>query len=116
MAINLWASMCKSGLAAARPTTPETVANLFVFYYATDTGALSMWNGAAWVSITTNDAANNVAVAPVTVANLPAAPKNGQLAFVSDATAPAIGATVAGSGAVICGVMYNLGTTAWKVI
>lgn len=114
MAINLWASMCRSGLAAARPTTPETVANLFVFYYATDTKALSMYNGTAWISLTTGDGVNNVIKVPVTVALLPATPATGQIEIVSDATAPAVGATVAGAGAVQCGVAWN--GAAWKVL
>jgi hypothetical protein len=50
-----------------------------------------------------------------TVAALPsAAAYTGQRLVVTDATTPAIGATVAGSGAVTCEVISN--GTNWKVI
>lgn len=53
MASGLWPSLCQTGLAAARPTQPSEVpTNTFVFFYATDTGALSLWNPVtnAWVA------------------------------------------------------------------
>ena len=36
------------GTAGARPATPAVAAGTFAWYYATDTGALSYWDGAAW--------------------------------------------------------------------
>jgi hypothetical protein len=36
------------GLAAARPATPSLATGAFGIYYATDTGALSIWNGSSW--------------------------------------------------------------------
>jgi Pectate lyase superfamily protein len=51
------ASGLSSGLAANRPVTP-TVAP---FYYATDTQALSFWNGSAWTAVTFGGAQLNTA-------------------------------------------------------
>lgn len=50
---NLWRSLIMVGLAANRPTTPDVSASdQGCFYYATDTGTLSMYAGAAWSTIT----------------------------------------------------------------
>ncbi len=38
------------GLAAARPASLPIAATALGLYFATDTGALSIWNGSAWVS------------------------------------------------------------------
>lgn len=103
---NLYADLIRSGTAAARPTTPDSLDSSHpVFYYATDTNVLSINVGGTWFNIAT--------LAVTTVANLPANPTTGQIAYVSDATTPAIGATVAGAGAVFCAVVWN--GAAWKV-
>lgn len=39
------------GTAASRPATPLVPAGGTGFYYATDTAVLSMWTGAAWVTV-----------------------------------------------------------------
>ncbi len=39
------------GTAAARPATPVIPTGGMALYYATDTGALSIWDGAAWQTI-----------------------------------------------------------------
>lgn len=36
------------GLAANRPASPPVASGAIAFYYATDTGVLSSWNGTAW--------------------------------------------------------------------
>jgi len=43
------------GLAAARPAAPTPPAGTFAAYLATDTGVLSVWDGAAWVEGTYAD-------------------------------------------------------------
>ena len=43
----------RSGLAADRPTTGEPVeVNSSAYYFSTDSGVLSVWNGTAWLSVT----------------------------------------------------------------
>src|ERR1044072_2422168 len=39
------------GTAAARPATPSLATGAFGLYYATDTGVLSIWTGAAWTTL-----------------------------------------------------------------
>lgn len=39
------------GTAAARPATPSLATGAFGLYYASDTGALSIWNGSSWSSL-----------------------------------------------------------------
>lgn len=51
LASNLWLSLLRSGLAANRPTTPDSVG--MCFYLATDTSVLSMWNGTQWLTVGT---------------------------------------------------------------
>lgn len=41
------------GLAAKRPTLPDVDPSNTSFFYATDTGVLSVWNGTAWVTLGT---------------------------------------------------------------
>lgn len=36
------------GLASARPTTPSLATGVAGYWFATDTGALSVWNGVGW--------------------------------------------------------------------
>lgn len=38
------------GAAASRPTAPSALAGTMVFYFATDTNALSVWTGASWAT------------------------------------------------------------------
>lgn len=40
-----------SGLAAARPATPAAAGGRLYVYSATDTGAISIWSGTAWVVV-----------------------------------------------------------------
>jgi hypothetical protein len=40
-----------SGLAASRPATPSLATGATGIYYATDTGALTVWDGSAWQTI-----------------------------------------------------------------
>ena len=54
-----------------------------------------------------------VITAPVTVANLPPNPHQGERSFVTDATATTYASTVVGGGANIVPVFYN--GTAWKI-
>lgn len=39
------------GLAANRPSSPSVDANSIAFYFATDTGVLTVWNGSSWGSV-----------------------------------------------------------------
>ena len=41
-----------SGIAASRPATPTLISGGLGVYYSTDTGDFSLWDGAAWHSIT----------------------------------------------------------------
>jgi hypothetical protein len=51
MANNLWVGAVRKGTAANRPTVPDAPDDTFQFYYATDTGALSIGlaGGAGWL-------------------------------------------------------------------
>ena len=42
----------RSGLAADRPTSGEEPLQGSAFYFATDTGVLSGWDGSAWLDVT----------------------------------------------------------------
>lgn len=55
MAQGLWIDTVRVGLAAARPVTADPPPDGFVFYYASDTGELSMWpyGGSAWQDVGT---------------------------------------------------------------
>lgn len=84
------------GLASGRPTTPVLATGVAGYWYATDTGALSVWNGTAWVAVSTGGSlsvkqAGSVVVSAATAIN-----------FVSGATVAATGSqadiTVAGGG------------------
>jgi hypothetical protein len=48
MAQGLWIDTVRKGLAANRPVTADPPPDGFVFYFAYDTGMLSMWTGSAW--------------------------------------------------------------------
>lgn len=52
MASGLLKDYIGRGLAAARPVTPTPGTGVAVFYYATDTSVLSVWDGSAWDTIT----------------------------------------------------------------
>lgn len=71
MAQGLWIDAVRKGLAAARPIVGEPAPDGFVFYYATDTNVLSLYDGTAWrnvanyVSGSVNVAADVLAI-PVT--------------------------------------------------
>lgn len=85
------------GLASARPTTPALATGVAGYWYATDTGALSVWNGTAWVPVPAGGGslsvkqAGSVVVASATAIN-----------FVSGATVAATGSqadvTISGGG------------------
>lgn len=51
MASGLLKDYIGRGLASARPTTPAPGTGVGVFYYATDTSTLSVWDGAAWDTV-----------------------------------------------------------------
>lgn len=51
MSNNLWLTAVNKGLAAARPTTPDIPQNTIAFYFATDTGVMSVFTGTVWSSI-----------------------------------------------------------------
>jgi hypothetical protein len=51
MASSLLKDYIGRGLAADRPVTPTPGTGVAVFYYATDTNALSVWDGSAWDSV-----------------------------------------------------------------
>lgn len=53
MSQNGFLSLITSGLAAARPPAPDPLLPSSLFYYATDSGVLSFWNGSAWSVLTT---------------------------------------------------------------
>jgi hypothetical protein len=97
MANSLWLTAVRAGLAAERPTTPDIPDHTFAFFYATDTKALTVWSGTAWV----NPASLFATMPAVTFANLPATPTVGMAYLVTDAaSAYALYATVAaGAGA-----------------
>jgi hypothetical protein len=59
MSLGLWPSLQQVGLAAARPVAPsESPAGTFLTYFATDTGAYSIWNGTAWVPLSSGVVTN----------------------------------------------------------
>lgn len=109
MAFNLYLSLFVSGLVANIPAAAN-VDNPKVprLYYATDTNGTYVWNPltVAWEL--------QAQLKPTTVALLPTTNIiAGTSAVVSDATTPAVGATVVGAGAVQCSVIWN--GAAWKV-
>lgn len=105
MANNLWASIAVQGLAAARPTIMDIPDGTFSMYYATDTGALSIWAGGAW------HAGNSpLSIPVVAVAGLPvaAAANKGQMYYVTNLNSITIGATAA-AGATGSGIVVSNG-------
>jgi hypothetical protein len=109
MAFNLYLSIFSAGLLASLPTAANVdnpkIARQF---YATDTNATYVWNPVtvAWEL--------QAQLKPTTVALLPTTNLiAGSSCVVSDATTPAVGATVVGAGAVQCSVIWN--GAAWKV-
>lgn len=63
-----------SGTHASRPASPPVSASALAFYYETDTTFLFMWNGSAWVQITSQTllATANPSTSPVTFSSIPA--------------------------------------------
>lgn len=111
MAYNLYLSLFTADLAANLPTAANVdnpkVARIF---YATDTKATFFWNNSA-----TQAWELQQQLSAVTVALLPTTNRIiGSLAFVSDATTPAIGSIVAGAGAVLAQVRWD--GTNWRVV
>lgn len=90
----LWLALIQEGLAADRPLVPNLPPNTGGFYIATDTGAVTIWNGSAWAAFGTVGDTTGVAFAA-----LPAAPFIGQTAFITDAASTVLGANAAGGGA-----------------
>ena len=96
------------GTAASRPATPSVAAGCIAFYYATDTGALTVWNGSTWVAA---GGGYNAGTAPTVVQSqagnsggatgggagltLGSAPINGNLLIAMTVNTPA---TTPGSG------------------
>lgn len=48
MASSIITEYLGSGLASARPVTPDVASGVLALYYATDTNTLSVWDGSAW--------------------------------------------------------------------
>lgn len=85
MANSLWAGAVATGLSTARPTTGDAPPGTFQFYYATDTGAMSIWTGTAWsVAFSQNQFAPTALTATAT---LTIAQQLGNLINVTSATA-----------------------------
>jgi hypothetical protein len=103
MASNLWLDLCRTGTAAQRLTTPPDASG-FVMYYATDTLALSLWNGAAWVAMAAAVSVQTPLVAGTTQTLAGATPIVGTYADITTCAnagdgvalpvAPSVGATV----------------------
>lgn len=93
----LWLQLVGTGVAADRPNIPTPPPGVGCFWIATDTGDISVWNGSAWTTI--GSTSGVVRIKTYTFAQLPAAPVEGQAAFVSDSNVSTIGDTVAGGGA-----------------
>lgn len=51
MADFTWVGLIRHGLAADRPTAPDVVPLTIIFYFATDTRALSAWVDGAWIAV-----------------------------------------------------------------
>lgn len=73
-----------ANLAVSRPTTPNVPPGGTAIYYATDTGAISVWTGSAWttIGVISNIASNNI-LANITGGS--AAPIGNTLTAVMDA-------------------------------
>lgn len=108
MSDNLWLGLLTEGLAANRPTAPTVDgAGNFVYYFSTDTGALDVYTGAAWVSLATH---TGVATASLPT---PSASIKGNRAFTSDGAAtPVFGAVATGSGSLFLPVFCD--GAAWR--
>lgn len=50
------------GVASSRPTSLTLATGTLGLYYATDTGALSMWNGSSWQGFFPEDVQNSITV------------------------------------------------------
>lgn len=63
-----------AGTHASRPATPPISASALAFYYETDTTFLFVWNGSAWVQVTSQTllATANPSTSPVTFSSIPA--------------------------------------------
>lgn len=85
------------GLASARPATPSLSTGVAGYWYATDTGVLSVWNGLSWTNVSSGGSSLNVQQAGSTVVTGATV-----LNFVSGATVGASGTTanvtIAGGG------------------
>ncbi len=101
-----------TGLAAARPATPNVGPGCLALYRATDTGALSAWTGAAWVTlgggtVTSVTAGAGLSGGPITAAGTLAADWHaGVVSSISTGLNLAAGVLTATAAAVI----WNAGT------
>jgi hypothetical protein len=105
----LWAAPVTVGLAANRPTAPTPPAGVFYFYYASDTGTLSLWDpvNAVWTASFTSTA---VATASLPT---PSAALKGATAFTNDGAAtPVFGAIATGGGTLFLPVFCD--GTNWR--
>jgi hypothetical protein len=58
MASTLIADYVGRGLASARPSSPSVGTGATSVYIATDTGAVSLWDGSAWVTVGSSSGVN----------------------------------------------------------
>lgn len=95
----LWLGLIGLGVIADRPSIPTPPPGVGTFWFATDTGAVSAWNG-AWHDIANVNAGGSPSGSlGVAFAALPAAPFIGQTAFVTDLVSSVLGANGAAGGA-----------------
>jgi hypothetical protein len=116
MANSLWVDAVRKGLAAARPTVPDFPSDTFGFYYATDTGVLSIGlpGGTGWFAA--NNEAQPTPTAKTADATLTIAELQTRIITVTSASAVALTLptgtlTDAGVGAMAVGQAFE-----WSVI
>lgn len=116
MANNLWTGAVRKGLAANRPTVPDCSSDTFQFYYATDTGALSIGlaDGSGWTRVTDGVQGTptaKTADATLTIAELLTGIVTATSASAVALTLPTGTLTDAGVGALAIGQAFE-----WSVI
>lgn len=122
MTATLMTAYLGKGLAAARPVTPLVATGTIGYYYATDTGTVNLWDGAAWHVLSIADAGAVPAIVQskigfVTAAGLTlaSAPINGNL-LVAMTFNPTVGTVGAGwTAAASNGSGLDFGLIATKV-
>jgi hypothetical protein len=107
MTTTLITDYLKAGTAAARPAAPTPPTGALVVYIATDTGVVSVWNGAAWIQGTYADGGATASPDWTSGAGAPAATK--PVGSLYSRVGGAVGATLyvsrgAGVWAAVAGV------------